>query len=46
MIDYLAHMGIVRVASIPLLMTLALYLLYRLAAPPPDVSDDDDSSRS
>ncbi len=38
-ISYLAHMGIVRVLSVPVLMALAIYWMWRLAAPPPWEND-------
>jgi hypothetical protein len=34
-ISYLAHLGIVRVFSVPTLMSLAIYGIWRLSAPPP-----------
>jgi hypothetical protein len=38
---YIARLGIVRVASVPLAMVLIMYLLFRLAAPPEDLGDND-----
>jgi hypothetical protein len=35
------HQGIVRVLSVPIAMSILLYIMYRLAAPPP-WSDDED----
>jgi hypothetical protein len=40
LISYIAHMGIVRVLTVPGFMAIALYVLYRLAAPPPWKDDD------
>jgi hypothetical protein len=34
-ISWFAHQGIVRVLSVPVAMSTVLYILYRLAAPPP-----------
>jgi len=34
LINYIAHVGIVRVLSVPASMGLMIYILYRLAAPP------------
>ncbi len=34
LINYIAHVGIVRVLSVPAAMGLLIYILYRLAAPP------------
>lgn len=34
-ISYIAHLGIVRVLSVPAGMVLALWLIWRAAAPPP-----------
>lgn len=34
LINYIAHVGIVRVLSVPVSMGLLIYILYRLAAPP------------
>jgi hypothetical protein len=39
--SWLLHQGIVRVLSVPIGMSLLLYLMYRLAAPEP-WSDDED----
>jgi hypothetical protein len=33
--SWFAHAGIVRVLSVPVAMGLMLYIIYRLAAPPP-----------
>ncbi|HXW83151.1 MAG TPA: hypothetical protein VEJ86_02005 [Candidatus Binataceae bacterium] len=40
LIDYIAHLGIVRVLSVPAAMAVIIYFLYRLAAPPPENHDD------
>jgi hypothetical protein len=42
-ISYLAHLGIVRVLSVPTTMVVALYLIYRAAKPPP-LDDDEDAA--
>ncbi|HKN01773.1 MAG TPA: hypothetical protein VJX23_14745 [Candidatus Binataceae bacterium] len=42
-IAYLLHNPIVRVLSVPMMMVLALYWMWRLAAPPPW---EDDTHRS
>lgn len=41
LIGYLAHLGIVRVLSVPAVMAVMLYLVYRLAAPREDLEEDD-----
>ena len=40
MISYLAHLGIVRVLSLPVVLTLIIYLLWIMAAPPKDGDDE------
>ena len=40
LVSYLGHQGIVRVLSVPVLMTALLYILYLLAAPHDDNRDD------
>ncbi|MGO9455252.1 MAG: hypothetical protein ACLQDV_30020 [Candidatus Binataceae bacterium] len=42
-VSYIAHLGPVRVLFVPILMGLAIYWMWRLAAPPPW---EDDSHRS
>jgi hypothetical protein len=39
-ISYFAHLGIVRVLSVPTTMAIALYLIWRAAAPPPLDGDE------
>jgi hypothetical protein len=39
-LSYFAHLGIVRVLSVPAMMGIALYLIFRAAAPPPLDGDD------
>lgn len=39
-IDYLAHLGIVRVLSVPVLMGALVWVLYVWAAPPRENRDD------
>ena len=39
-ITYILHLGIVRVLSVPIVMGLVIYGLYRMAAPP-EWHDDD-----
>ena len=34
LVSYLLHLGIVRVLSVPIVMGLVVYALYRMAAPP------------
>ncbi len=41
-ISYLAHMGIVRVLSVPAAMGTMLYLIWIMSAPPP-LDDDNDA---
>ncbi len=36
LISYLAHLGIVRVLSVPIVLIGMVYLLWILAAPPPE----------
>jgi Na+/H+ antiporter NhaD/arsenite permease-like protein len=43
--DYIARLGIVRVLSVPVSMTVLMYLLYRLAAPPADLGDTETEDR-
>lgn len=38
-ISWFAHQGIVRVLSVPVAMSIMLYIIYRLAAPPPWTDD-------
>ena len=38
-ISWFAHQGIVRVLSVPVTMSVMLYIIYRLAAPPPWTDD-------
>ncbi len=40
-IDYIARLGIVRVLSVPVAMIILMYLLFRLAAPPEDLGDNE-----
>ena len=42
--SYLLHVGIVRVLSVPIVMLVALYGLYVMAAPAPWSDDDDGES--
>jgi hypothetical protein len=37
---YLLHLGIVRVSFVPIVMAVAIYVLYRLAAPPEGNDDE------
>jgi hypothetical protein len=39
-ISWFAHQGIVRVLSVPVAMAIMLYIMYRLAAPPPWTDDE------
>jgi hypothetical protein len=39
--SWFLHQGIVRVLSVPVGMLLLLYLMYRLATPPPWTDDED-----
>ena len=39
--SWFLHEGIVRVLSVPIAMSILLYIMYRLAAPPPWTDDDD-----
>ncbi|MFZ1890553.1 MAG: hypothetical protein WAU33_21200 [Candidatus Binataceae bacterium] len=41
LMSYIAHMGIVRVLSVPVGMGIALWLIWRAAAPAPWKEDDD-----
>ena len=34
LINYILHLGIVRVLSVPIAMGLAVWILYRMAEPP------------
>ncbi len=38
--SWLLHQGIVRVLSVPIAMSILLYIMYRLAAPPPWTDDE------
>ncbi len=40
LISYLAHQGIVRVLSVPVIMAVVLYAVYLMAAPPADLDED------
>jgi hypothetical protein len=40
LVTYLLHLGIVRVLSVPVAMSLIIYVLYRMAAPPEWNNDD------
>jgi hypothetical protein len=44
-ISYCSRLGIVRVLSVPMIMVLLMYLLYRLAAPPEDLGDNGAEAR-
>ena len=46
LLDYIAHLGIVRVLSVPVAMGLIIWGLWVLAAPPPDNHNDDAASAS
>jgi hypothetical protein len=39
--SWFLHEGIVRVLSVPIAMSILLYIMYVLAAPPPWTDDDD-----
>jgi hypothetical protein len=43
--SWFLHEGIVRVLSVPIAMSILLYIMYRLAAPPPWTDDDDGAPR-
>jgi hypothetical protein len=45
LIEFIARLGIVRVLSVPVLMGLSMYLLFRLAAPPEDLGDNEGEAR-
>ena len=38
--SWFLHQGIVRVLSVPIGMSVMLYIIYRLAAPPPWTDDE------
>jgi len=44
-LNFMARLGIVRVLSVPVGMAVLMYLLYRLAAPPEDLGDNDAEGR-
>ena len=39
--SWFLHEGIVRVLSVPIAMSILLYIMYLLAAPPPWTDDDE-----
>ncbi len=46
MISYFAHLGIVRVLSVPIMMALLIYAMYVLAAPPEEFEEDNEHEQS
>jgi hypothetical protein len=46
LISYLAHLGIVRVLSVPIVLIGLVYLLWLLAAPPPDRDRDSEHGQN
>ncbi len=46
LISYLAHLGIVRVLSVPIVLIGMVYLLWILAAPPPEGNSNTEQGQS
>lgn len=46
LLSYLAHQGIVRVLSVPIIIAAIMYVLWILAAPPSDLDENEGNPRN